>query len=409
MVTLPDTVMLDASDASFAADRYSVYRSLRETRPVAPTMVNGRRSWLITGLAEVERVLKDPTCLVEPEPGAIPAHVGTGAASEFYRYSLPNMDPPTHTRLRKLASPAFAPRAMKAMRGWVEEIIVSGLDRLAELGDEVDFVHEYAARVPAMIACRLLHAPMSDAETVLQRMPALNAVLSQSDISPQQLADADSAAQFYIDYIGDLVDSLRGTLDDDDAVGALLNAEADGARLSRMELVITLVGFFIASYHTTMVAMTNAVNALLRHPDQYRQLTADPSLAPLAWEETLRFDSPVHFIWRYAGPGLELNGIPIPEGDHLLLGLAAANRDSARFDDPDRYDITRTENKHVAFTAGGHYCLGAPLSRLEGDILLRELPRRLPGMQLREEHLQRLPDLTFPVITRLMVSPRGAR
>lgn len=408
-MTSLDAVLLDASDPSFSADRFATYRSLRETTPVVRTAVNGRPSWLVTRFAEVERVLKDPGCTVEPRPGTIPDHVGNGPASEFYRYSLPNMDPPAHTRLRKLAAPAFAPRSIKSMRGWVEEIIVSGLDRLEDFDDEVDFVHEYAARIPAMIACRLLHAPMADAESVLQRMPALNPVLSQSDITPAQLAEADAAAQFYIDYIGDLVDTLRGRIDENDAVGALLSAEADGERLSRIELVITLVGFFVASYHTTMVAMTNALHSLLRHPDQYARLAEDGALAASAWEENLRYDSPVHFIWRHAGPGLVLDGIPIPQGDHLLLGLAAANRDGRRFAAPDDFRIDRAENKHIAFTAGGHYCLGAPLSRLEGEILLRELPRRFPRMQLREERVDRFPDLTFPVIGRLLVAPGGAR
>lgn len=409
MTSTPDLVRLDATDPEFTSDRFGTFRSLRERHPVARTVVNGQPSWLITRYSEVESVLKDPSCTVQPKPGEIPSYVGTGPASEFYKFSLPNIDPPTHTRLRKLAAPAFAPRSIKTMKEWVEEIIVSGLDRLIGFDGEFDFVHEYATRVPAMIACRLLHAPMSDAETVLQKMPALNPVLSQSDITAEQLAAADEAAQFYIDYIGDLVDTLRGKLGDDDAVGALINAESDGDRLSRTELVITLVGFFIASYHTTMVAMTNAVHALLKHPDQYARLANDPSLAASAWEESLRYDSPVHFIWRHAGPDLSLNGIRIPQGDHLMLGLASANRDPDRFEQPDTFDIGRPENKHLAFTAGGHFCLGAPLSRLEGEIFLRELPQRLPGLELREQQINRLPDLTFPVIGRLTVAAGGAR
>lgn len=408
MTSISDFVRLDASDPAFASDRFATFKSLRETQPVARTVVNGQPSWLITRCSEAESVLKNPSCTVQPRPGEIPEYVGTGPASEFYKFSLPNIDPPTHTRLRKLAAPAFAPRSIKTMKEWVNEIIVSGLDQLAELDGEFDFVHEYAMRIPAMIACRLLHAPMSDAETVLQRMPALNPVLSQSDITPEQLIAADEAAQFYIDYIGDLVDTLSGKLDDSDPVGALLNAESEGEKLSRVELVITLVGFFIASFHTTMVAMTNSVHALLKHPDQFARLAADPSLAPSAWEESLRYDSPVHFIWRHAGPDLVLNGIDIPQGDHLLIGLAAANRDPARFENPDSFDIGRSENKHLAFTAGGHFCLGAPLSRLEGEIFMRELPQRLPRLELREPQVDRLPDLTFPVIGRLTVAQGGA-
>ncbi|WP_406640243.1 cytochrome P450 [Amycolatopsis sp. WGS_07] len=366
MTNAADVVRLDPSDPAFSADRHTTYRRLRETAPVARTVVNGQDSWLLTGYAEVEKALKSAANVVQPRPGEFPAHIGAGPAAEFYRFSLPNVDAPAHTRLRKLAAPAFQPRSVKRMRAWVEEIILGGLDELAERDDVVDFVREYAMKIPALIACRLLHAPPQDATTVLERMPGLNAVLSQGDITPEQLAEADATAQFYFDYIGDIVDTMRGKLDDDDPVGALLLAEADGERLSRTELVVTLVGFFVASYHTTMVAMTNAVYALARHQDQFRRLAEDPSLAGAAWEENLRFEAPVHFVWRYAGAGTELSGTPIREGEHLLLGLAAANRDPARFARPDTFDVGRTDNRHLAFTAGGHFCLGAPLSRLEG-------------------------------------------
>ncbi len=397
----------DAAAPEFLADRFAVYRRFRETEPVARTLVNGQPSWLITRYGDVERVLKDPGSTVQPTPGEFPAHIGDGAAAEFYRLSLPTVDSPRHTRLRKLAGPAFAPRAIGAMRGWVEEIISAGIDRLADHDSDVDFVGEFATRVPAEIACRLLHAPAEDADTVLRRMPALNAVLSQGDITPEQLAEADEVAQFYFDYIGEIVDRSRGTLGPEDAVGALLAAEEDGAKLSRAELVVTLVGFFVASYHTTMVAMTNAVAALLAHRDQYQTLARDPSPAANAWEESLRYDAPVHAVWRYAPPGLTLGGTEVPAGDHLLLSLAAANRDPEKFADPDTFDVTRSRIRHLAFTAGGHFCLGAPLSRVEGEIFLRLLPGRLPDMELRESRPPRIPDLSFPAITRLTVSPHG--
>ncbi|MFC9839349.1 cytochrome P450 [Rhodococcus sp. NPDC127530] len=400
-------VTLDISDPIFLADRFRTYREIQASNPVARTLVNDQSSWLLTRYRDVERILKDPMCVVEPVPGQIPAHVGDGPAAQFYRLSLPNMDPPQHTRLRRLAGPAFAPRAIASMRGWVEEIISAGIDRLAEFDSEVDFVSEFATRVPAQIACRLLHAPAEDAATVLQRMPALNAVLSQSEITSQQLAEADEVAQFYFDYIGGIVDGNRGRLSADDPVGALLAAEEAGDKLSREELVVTLVGFFVASYHTTMVAMTNTVAALLANRDQYVALQKDPSLAGNAWEESLRYDAPVHFIWRYAPPGLEIAGKQIDAGSHLLLGLAAANRDPEKFDNPDSFDLTRARIRHLAFTAGGHFCLGAPLSRIEGEILLRLLPEKLPNIELREKNPPRIPDLTFPAVTQLRVSPHG--
>lgn len=401
MVTI--TTTLNPADPAFATDRYPVYRHLRDNLPVAHIEVNGHDAYVLTRYADVSAVFKTSSARVQPHAGQFPPHIGTGPASEFYRFSLPSMDAPSHTRLRKLASAAFSARAMAGMRGWVQEIIGAGLDRLTEMDSEFDFVAEFAARIPAEIACRLLHAPMSDAHTVLERMPDLNAVLSHGDLSTEALAAADTAAQFYIDYIGDLVDTLRGKLDADDAVGALLEAEEDGSKMTRTELIITLVGFFVASYHTTMVAMTNTVYALAAHPDQMRTLAAAPDLAPRAWEEALRFLSPVHFIHRYAGEDLTLHGQTIPEGSQLLLAMAAANRDERFFDEPDRFDVERASIRHLAFTAGGHYCLGAPLSRLEGDYLLRELPTRFPDLQVTTECPDWGTDLSFPFMRSMTV------
>ncbi|MFD5193227.1 cytochrome P450 [Streptomyces sp. NPDC058357] len=399
---------LSLGDPAFRTDRFSTYRRLRDHNPVARVEPDGTRV-VLTRYADVERIFKDPQMRVQPQAGEFPAYLGTGPGATFHKLSLPDMDPPTHTRLRKLASPAFAPRALAHMRSWVEQIITDHVEALAAVDGEVDFVEHFGMRVPAEIACRLLHAPAADAETVLRRMPALNAVLTHTSITPDELAEADKAAQFYFDYIGEIVDSMRGKLGPEDPVGALMLAEEEGGRLSREELIVTLVGFFVASYHTTMTAMTSAVHALLSHPDQMRLLAEDPNLAPAAWEEVLRWQSPVHFITRYAGYEFELHGETIAEGTQLMLAIASANRDERRFTDPDTFDIRRTDNRHLAFTAGGHYCLGAPLSRLEGDILLRLLPQHLPAMTLTDANPPRSGDLVFPVMTALMVAPEGCR
>ncbi|MBO0914029.1 MULTISPECIES: cytochrome P450 [Streptomyces] len=397
---------LSLGDPAFRTDRFSAYQRLRDHNPVARAEPDGTRA-VLTRYADVERIFKDPQMRVQPKAGEFPAYLGTGPGATFHKLSLPDLDAPKHTRLRKLASPAFAPRALGHMRSWVERIITDNIEALAAADGEVDFVEHFGMRVPAEIACRLLHAPAADAETVLRRMPALNRVLTHTPLTPDELAEADEVAQFYFDYIGEIIDSKRGKLGPEDPVGALMLAEEEGGRLSRDELIVTLVGFFIASYHTTMTAMTNAVHALLSHPDQMRLLTADPDLAPAAWEEVLRWQSPVHFITRYAGYEFELHGETIAEGTQLLLGIGSANRDERRFPDPDTFDIRRADKRHLAFTAGGHYCLGAPLSRLEGDILLRLLPQRLPAMALIDTNTPRTDDLVFPVMTALMVAPKG--
>lgn len=397
----PD-VLLSPTDAVFAADRHAAYHRLRDETPVVMTSVNGQPSWLLSRYEDVERAFKDPRARVQPTVGEIPEYVGTGAAADFFRYSLPCMDAPSHTVLRKLVTPAFAPRAVAAMRGWVEELIDAGFDRLAEQAGEFDFVREFGARVPAEIACRLVHAPVGDAELLLDRQLALNPVLSQGNITVAELAAAEDAARFYYDYVGEMIDTLRGKVAADDPVGALL--AADESVLSRVELLTTLIGFLVASYHTTMVAFTNAVHALLRHRDQWDLLAAEPDLAAGAWEECLRFEAPVHFVWRYAGALMEFTGQRVEAGSHLLLAIASAGRDERRFPDPDRFDIRRADKRHLAFVAGGHYCLGAPLSRLEGEAFLRRLPQRLPGLRPAGDEPVRHADLSFPMITRLDVA-----
>ena len=400
-------ILLDPGDATFAADRYGAYRTIRATRPVARTLVNGVESWLLTRHVDVERVLKDPGCRVQPTVDGIPVHIGTGPAAEFYRHSLPCMDPPLHTRLRRLVTPAFAPRAVAAMREWLTELIEAGLRRLADSRGEIDFVAEFATVVPAQIACRLVHAPPEDAQLLLSHQLALNPVLSQGELSAAELSAADQAARFYFDYLGDVVDTLRGKVSAQDPVGALLAAPAD--ELSRTEIVTTMIGFLIASYHTTMVSMTNAVHALLGDERQWAALAADPGLAGGAWEETLRHDAPVHFVWRYAGRDMEFSdGTEVAAGSHLLVGLAAANRDERRFERPEVFDIRRADGRgHLSFAAGGHFCLGAPLARLEGELLLERLPALLPGLRRSGDTETRYADLTFPFLTTLPVLVAG--
>ncbi|MCX5345377.1 cytochrome P450 [Streptomyces atratus] len=325
------TEYVEFDDPTFHTDRFPRYRALRDHHPVARTEPDGAMV-VLSRYADVARIFKDPLMRVQARAGEFPADIGSGAGATFHKLSLPDMDPPAHTRLRKLAVHAFAPKTMAGMRPWVERIITEHIDALAATRGEVDFAETFGKLVPAEIACQLLHA--TDADTVLERMPALNPLLSHGPITPDQLAEADRAAQFYFGYIGDIVDTMRGRLGPEDPVGALMLAAESGDRFSRDELIVMLVGFFIASYHTTMTAMTNAVYALLRHPGELRLLAAEPDLAPAAWEEVLRWQSPVHFITRYAGYDVELHGETVPEGTQLLLGIASANRDERRFPHP---------------------------------------------------------------------------
>ena len=215
---------------------------------------------------------------------------------------------------------------------------------------------------------------------------AATRVLSVSDITPERLAEADASAAFYYEYMDDVLDTGQ-------AARGRFRRRADGRRnngLTRSELVTTLIGFLVASYHTTKVAMTNTVLALLSHDGERARLMAQPDLARNAWEESLRYDSPVHFIHRYASETRSAAGT---SRGPALLGLHAASRDEARFPQADRYQIDRPDNRHLAFAGGGHFCLGSQLSRLEGDVLLRTIFQRAQRNALR-----RVPDLTFDAV-----------
>ena len=379
---MAEEILLDRADPELVNDRYDFYRRLRDETPVIRTVVNGQPSWLLTQFDDVNRAFTDRRIRVQSEVGKIPAYLGTGAASVLYSHSLPFMDDEKHARVRRLASPPFGPKAVATMRHWIDEVVQAGFDRLAE-HDEVDFVAEFATRVPAEIACRLVHAPLADADSLIAAQADVTTLISQDTLTPELLAKADRAVEFYYEYFGDLVSTLRDKLPEDDPVGLLLAAGDDA--LSDAELLTTLTGYLFASYHTTMVAFTHAVHGLLANREEWDLLAADPELAGPAWDEVLRYDTPTHFQPRFVGEDLEFSGQTVEAGSHLLLCVASANRDERRFADPDRFDIRRTKNRHLSFSAGSHYCLGAPLSRLEGDILLRRLPQRFPNLSLADE------------------------
>ncbi|CUJ77714.1 Cytochrome P450 107B1 [Achromobacter xylosoxidans] len=397
----------DLKSADFLADRYPTYRRLQKDFPLFDIEINGESCKVLTRYRDVDEVLRNPLATVQQAPGVFPERIGKGAASRFYRESLPNIDAPDHTRIRRIVTPAFNPKTVANMRGWVEKVIVDHLDRLAGAG-EIDFVSAFADPVPAEIACRLLHVPVSDAAELFARQHGLNAVLSVADITPERLAEADASAAFYYEYMDDVLDALKGKLPEDDFVGALMAAEDADNGLTRSELVTTLIGFLVASYHTTKVAMSNAVLAFLNHDDERARLVAQPDLARTAWEESLRYDAPVHFVHRYASEAFVVGGSEVKKGHRLLLGLHAASRDEARFPHADRFVIDRSDNRHLAFAGGGHFCLGSQLSRLEGDVLLRTIFQRFPRMRLTETRLDRVPDLTFPMLLRMTVDLRGS-
>jgi cytochrome P450 len=287
-------------------------------------------------------------------------------------------DAPDHTRLRKLVGKAFLPRRMEALRPWIQEITDSLLDEFPDSG-EVDLM-EFAYTLPMKVICEFLQVPFAD-------RPELHAWGRWLSGAPY--ADAESNAQLknasdsMERYLVDLLDLRRREGLGDDLVSMLIRASDEEDVFTNDELVSTLVLLIIAGHKTTANLIGNGTQALLRHPDQLELFRSDLGLARSAVEEFLRYEAPVfRGTLRIATEDISLQGVDIPRESFVHLMLNAANRDPEVFADPDRLDITRSPNQHFAFGHGAHFCVGAPLSRVEGEIAFTELMRRLPGLRL---------------------------
>jgi cytochrome P450 len=285
-----------------------------------------------------------------------------------------NVDPPDHTRLRRLVSAAFTVRRIEALRPRIEQITDELLDAMAEQ-DVLDLIDAFAFPLPIQVICELLGVPVADRDSFRAWTNAIIGGVSARDELP-------AAAEGLVRYLRDLVRAKRAA-PADDLLSALVGVRADRDQLTEDEL--TSMGFLllIAGHETTVNLIGNAVYALLNHPDQLARLRAEPALLPAAIEEFLRYESPVETsTFRIATEPVEIAGQVIPAGHTVLIGLLSANHDDTRFPDPDRLDVTRQDYPHLAFGHGIHHCLGAPLARLEAKVALGRLLPRHPAIRL---------------------------
>lgn len=402
-----DTLTLpDLTSEAFFDDRYSYYRLLRDRFPFFHTEIDGEPCIVVTRYADVDQLLRHPQVTVQPEPGTFPSRIGNGPAARHYRESLPSLDDPDHTRLRRIVTPAFGPKAIARMRARIEEIIERNLARLAD-ETQADFVAAFSSPLAVELAGMLLHVSVAEAAQLLTRSHALIAILGVTSMSSGALEAADEAARFCQAFIDDVLETLKHrNLPTDDFVGSMLAAEGKEGGITRAEIVTSMIGFTIAAYHTSQAMTANSTLALLQHPEQKARLIADPSLARAAWEEAMRFDAPVHFVHRYASRPVVIGDVRLEPGPRLVLGLQPANRDHRRFHNPDRFIIERAENRNLALASGPHFCLGAQLVRLEGELLLQRLFQRFPKLALQEAQLAPVRDLSFPLLKSLAVSIR---
>ena len=374
--------MADAAElAAFDEDSYyqdpaGFYARLRESRPVAPVRVpDYGRVWVITRYADVRAALTDPRVVnkLRPWPGrSFPDDV----------HALLNIDPPDHTRLRSLLQKAFTPRRAAQLRPRTQEIAAGLLDEMADRGDVVDLLDGYARPLPITVICELLGIPVADRGWIWVTVTGYGRGGEELRRVPRELAAyfaglvAARRAEPGRDLLSALVrahDTAADTAGDDGA----------GAALTATELLSAAYHLVMAGFDTTVNLIASGTLALLAHPGELARLRQDPALLPAAVEELLRFASPLnHVTARFTTEDLPIGGVVIPAGEQVLIAISSADRDPARFPEPDRLDLGRDTSGHVAFGHGIHYCLGAPLARMEADVALGALLARFPDLAL---------------------------
>jgi cytochrome P450 len=344
------------------------------------------------------RLVKDLRLARSPEELArVPA---VPEAMRYLRHQMLSRDPPDHTRLRRLVSKAFTPRMVEQLRPRVQAIADSLLDSVAGRG-EMDLIDEYAFPLPITVIAEMLGIPAADRDRFRQWSDALVAAVPPQPAGPAAVEAAEALRR----YLERLFEERR-RVPAEDLITGLVQVEEAGDKLSEQELQGMVYLLLVAGYETTVNLIGSGTLALLEHPDQLAKLRNAPALLPAAVEELLRFCSPVATSTvRYAAADIAVREVIIPKGDMVFVVIAAANRDPARFLSPDVLDITRADNKHLAFGHGIHYCLGGPLARLEGEIALGTLLRRMPGLRLgvAPEALTWRPNLVLRGLVKLPV------
>jgi P450-derived glycosyltransferase activator len=350
-------------------DPYALYDRLRDRGPLSRTALG---NWVTPGYRLCNAVLRDRRFGVRSGE-----RVAATSATDEFDLSFLDRDPPDHTRLRRLAQPAFSPKRMAGYQGRVEEQVDKLIDAMLARG-EVDLVSAFAAPLPIAVITDLLGIPDADA----QRFSALGRTIGSALNGVKSLAHAArlKAANDELRVLFEDLYALRRRQPADDVISRVVAVEGDQIQPAEMRPMCNLL--LVAGFETTVNLIGNAVNALLDHPGQWADLCADPeALAPAAIEETLRWDPPVQRTARCAAEDLELEGQLLRRGEFVITALAGANRDPEIFAAPGVFDIhRRQEADHLAFSSGIHYCVGAPLARLEATVALHRLAVRMPGL-----------------------------
>jgi len=373
-------------DPAVLADPYPLYARLRREDPVHwdPFL----HAWVVTRYADVVLVLQSLSAQCAPAPQRLES-MGLSALDRIGQIMVLQhlfMDPPDHTRLRALCSQAFTPHRVERLRGAIQDIVNSLLE--PHLADgQIELMADLANPLPAIVSARILGLPPSDHEQLKTWSADFAEVLGNfqhnPDRTPRMLRSLDETTA----YFREAVRRERNRPAGESMISVLVNAEIDGRRLDEEMIIANCILLMVGAQETTPNLIGNGMLALLRNQSEFKRLQSDVSLLPSAVEEMLRFEAPSQHTTRIPRQDLMLGGKKISSGQSVIAVMGAANRDPDRFPDPDRFDITRKDNKHLAFGAGPHYCFGAPLGRMEANLAFRTLMERISDFSVASDRL----------------------
>jgi hypothetical protein len=377
-------VTLDWTSPAFLADPYPFYRRLRESEPLHRHETG---FWLVTRYADAVAMLSDGRFARPRSPASEDGARLTGQDDVSPREFLSSngilwRNPPEHTRLRRLVNKAFTPAVVQALRPEIESLVDELLDASEGFG-RMDVIADLAYPLPVRVISQLLGLPREDFDMFRAWSRDLVGAFDPAR-GPDAVERGNSAIAAFMGYFSDLVAERRAR-PRDDLLSALITARDAGDALSEDELLANVIFLFVAGHETTVGLIGNGVLALLRHRDQLVKLRDDPALAASAVEELLRYDSPQQTIFWTVTEDVVWDGKRIEPGQEVLILVGAVNRDPERFPDPDRLDVTRSDNRHLAFSHGIHYCLGAPLARAQGHVAIPALISRFREVTLAAE------------------------
>ncbi|SEO98272.1 cytochrome P450 [Paenibacillus sp. OV219] len=378
---------------------YPFYSYLLEHEPIHFIEESG--FWMISRYEDVNRILKDPV-FVREHRNAMPSLYEEPPQQVVNEWKPVNdlldnwmllRDAPVHTRLRGLVSPAFTPRAMERLRQNIRNIAEHLADQMAE-GKEAELISAFAFPLPVIVIAEMLGVPPEDRELFKGWSHTFARILEGGDQPPDFAQQAIGAAEEISVYFRDLI-SERKKAPKEDMISDLIHAKVQADALTEQELIATCVLLLVAGHETTVNLISNTMLALLEHPEQHALLLSQPALTASAVEEALRYEGPVQQTSRLTSAEYSIGGQTIKQGQFVTVMLGAANRDPAQFNEPDRFLIERTPNRHLAFATGAHFCLGAPLARMEGEIALSVLMQRFPEMRFIDEYPNWRPNMLF--------------